>query len=140
MSNEASPIDNDEILYRRVPVSTEWYAGGVLLREAFAPRKDEHSGISVFRAKFKNVEEVAKGQSTKGYYVVSLLVADLRANGIEVEPRPEVLSGWDESHAELPQLNAANRKSNDVLTLTARLAQLGTRFPVQGPFKSDSSA
>jgi hypothetical protein len=140
VSNEVSPIDDDEILYRRVPVSTDWYAGGVLQGEAFSPRKDEASGISVFRAKFKSVEEVAKGQSAKGYYVVSLLAAELRANAIDVEPSPEVPSGWDESHAELPQLNAANRKSSEVLMLKERLAQLGTRIPVQGPFKPESPA
>ncbi len=106
MENQPIPIDDDEILFRRIPVSMGWYADGLLSGEAFEPRPDEYSGISVYRKRFRSLEEVAQGKSKHGYYVVSLRVSNLRYAGINVEPRPAVLEGWDDAHAELPQLNA----------------------------------
>jgi len=93
MADEPTPIEDDEILYRRIPVSKEWYDGKTVYAEAFEPRSNEHSGISLFRAKFRSLEEVAKGPAKQGYYVASLSVADLRRVGIIVEPRPETPDG-----------------------------------------------
>ncbi len=106
----------------------------MLYGEAFEPRKDEHSGISVFRQRFKTLDDVARGKSRKGYFVVSLRVSDLRARGIAVEPRPEVEDGWDDAHAELPGLNAANLKTDEAEELQSILAELGVILPVEGPF------
>ena len=86
MADEPIPIEDDEILYRRIPVSKDWYDGKTVYGEAFEPRPDEHSGLSLFRAKFRSLEEVAKGKAKKGYFVASLSVADLRRAGIVVEP------------------------------------------------------
>ncbi|NQV25669.1 MAG: hypothetical protein HQ518_15025 [Rhodopirellula sp.] len=138
MSNEPIPIEDDEILYRRIPVSREWYVNGELHPEAFGPRKDEHSGISVYRKRFKSLEDVAQGKSRKGYFVVSLRVSDLKTCGITVEPRPEVEDGWDDAHAELPGLNAANRKTDEAEELQAILAELGVILPVEGPFVAET--
>ncbi len=135
MANERIPIDDDEILYRRIPVSKEWYVDGVLYGESFGPRDDESSGISVYRKRFKTLTEVARGKSKQGYYVVSLRVSDLRQHGIEVAPRPEVDGGWDDAHAELPGLNSRNRKSDGAEELQAKLAKLGMLLPVEGPFR-----
>ncbi len=133
MANERVPIDDDEILYRRIPVSKEWFVDGVLYGESFGPRHDESSGISVYRKRFKSLTEVARGQSKQGYYVVSLRVSDLRQHGITVEPRPEVDGGWDDAHAELPGLNSGNRRSDSAEELQAKLATLGILLPVEGP-------
>jgi hypothetical protein len=140
MAKQPIPIDDDEILFRRIPVSMGWYANGLLSSEAFAPRRDEHSGISVYRKRFRSLEEVAQGKSKLGYYVVSLRVADLRKAGIEVVPQPVVPEGWDDAHAELPGLNTNNRRTNSAEALQSRLAELGLRLPVEGPFiaKADS--
>ncbi|MEQ9410943.1 MAG: hypothetical protein RIK87_24745 [Fuerstiella sp.] len=136
MPNAPVPIDDDEVLYRRIPVSCDWYEaeGGVLYPEAFAPRRDEHSGISVYRKRFKTLEEVARGRSKQGYYVVSLLASELRVRGLNVEPRPEVEDGWDDAHAEIPSLHAGIRKTNEADELQAILAELGMVIPVEGPF------
>ena len=140
MVNQPIPIDDDEILYRRIPVSMDWYVDGVLSGEAFEPRPDEHSGISVFRKRFRTLHQVALGKSKLGYYVVSLRVTDLCKAGIQVVPQPVVPEGWDSAHAELPGLNANNRRSDAAEALQSRLAEIGLRLPVEGPFvaKADS--
>lgn len=134
MSNDPIPIEDDEIVYCRIPVSRDWYVDGVLYGEAFEPRKEEHSGISVYRKRFKSLEDVAQGKSRKGYFVVSLRVSDLRAGGIAIEPRPDTEDGWDDAHAELPGLNAGNRKTDEAEEFQAILAELGVKLPVAGPF------
>lgn len=134
MGSEPTPIEDDEILYRRIPVSKQWFDGKTIYAEAFAPRSDEHSGLSLFRAKFRSLEEVAKGKSKKGYYVASLSVAELRRAGIAVEPRPDTLEGWDDAHVELPELTAANRQTNEAETLQVQLAEIALMRKVEGPF------
>lgn len=57
MSNEPIQIDDDEILYRRIPVSKEWYVDDVLYPEAFAPRKEDVTGLSLFRKHFTSLEK-----------------------------------------------------------------------------------
>ena len=140
MVNQPIPIDDDEILYRRIPVSMNWYVGGVLSGEAFEPRPDEHSGISVFRKRFRTIQEVALGKSKLGYYVVSLHATDLSKAGIQVVSQPVIPEGWDDAHAELLGLNANNRHTDAAEALQSRLAEIGLRLPVEGPFvaKADS--
>lgn len=127
------PIADDEILYRRIPASTGWYAEGVVSPEAFDPRKDEFTGISVYRKKHKSVEEVAKGKGKKGYYVASLRASDLREHGIEPVPSPILdADPPDPGHAELLCLTAENRLTDQALEHKLRLASLC--FEVEGPF------
>lgn len=83
------PIDDNEILYRRIPVSMGWYDKNGLSPEAFEPRGGETTGISISRRKYTSLEEAAKGPSKQGYHVAVLRAGDLRAQGIEVVPRPE---------------------------------------------------
>jgi len=128
------PIGDDEVLYRRIPVSTAWYADKVIYGDAFQPRKDEHTGISLFRDKFRTVEEVAKGKAKQGYYVASLRVSDLRRAGIIVEPRPDTPEGWDNAHVEIPGLNAGNRQTNEAEELQSQLAEIAMILPVAGKF------
>ena len=136
MANEPTPIEieDDEILYRRIPVSKRWYDGKTIYPEAFEPRPDEHSGISLFRARFRTLEEVAKGKAKQGYYVASLRVSDLLHVGIKVKPRPDTPDGWDEAHVEIPGLNSGNRQSNEAEELQSQLAEIAGRLKVEGPF------
>jgi hypothetical protein len=130
------PIDDDEFLYRRIPTSMTWYSPdtGVLLPEAFAPSKDRDlTGLSVARSKYKTVEEAAKGRPGKSYYVAILKAKDLKDRGIEALPRPQPN---DPGHAELPDLNAQNRKSNQTLELERVLVELTLK--VEGPFATPS--
>ncbi len=72
---ENDPIADDELLYRRVPVSKGWHDDAGLSPEAFDPRPNEESGISVYRANFITIEKAAQGKSKQGYWVAVLRAA-----------------------------------------------------------------
>lgn len=100
MEDDSEPIADDEVLYRRVPASMGWYSPEMGLDpRAFAPHKtNDATGLSISRKKHKTVEEAARGQPGKSYYVAILRAGDLRKQGIAVEPRS--LPG-DPGHAEM---------------------------------------
>lgn len=139
LSGGWEPVEDGEILYRRVPVSMKWYDPGgdpPLVSRAFRPRRDEFSGISLTRAKYCScISEAAGGPSKQGYFVALLNTSDLRHAGIEVVPKPLSESP---GHCELPQLNANDRDSARVIELCEILAEDLT-FDVQGPFLSGTS-
>lgn len=137
MESGSEPVDDDELLYRRIPESLGWYdrATGILSAEAFGPHKTrDATGLSLARAKYKSIEEAALGQPGKSYFVAVLRAGDLRQQGIEIVPRPDVGAGqWDPAHAELPDLNSEVRKADHTLEQQRILAeQLVLR--VEGPF------
>jgi hypothetical protein len=125
----SEPVADDELLYRRIPVSQGWYKEGRLSPEAFDPREGELTGISVYRDKYKSLQEVAKGKSRRGYYVAVLRAGDLRERGIEVVQRPKP---DDPGHAELPDLTCHNRLTTETLERKHHLTELCLR--VEGPF------
>jgi hypothetical protein len=133
VANGTEPISDDELLYRRVPVSQSWYNRDQtpsLSPEAFRPQQHDMTGLSVARAKYKTIEEAAQGQEGKFYYVAVLRAGDLRSSGIRVEPRPRK---GDLGHAELPDMTYDNRHSDQVVERKTVLAhQLCLR--VEGPF------
>lgn len=131
------PIDDDEILYRRVPAAAapQRYDPdtGELTDQAFAPHRTEDvTGISLVREKFKNAEQAARGRAGKSYYVAALRAGDIRCAGMSVEPRPHLSCGIDPAHAELPDLNSGNRKDDATLERQRVLVRLCLR--VLGPF------
>ena len=130
--NGSEPVADDEILYRRIPVSRGYYSEGLLSPEAFHPRKDEQTGISVYRAKYKSVKDAARGKSSKGYYVAVLRAGDIRKHDMNVAARP--LPG-DPGHAELPELTGDNRRTDETYMRKRRLTTLCLR--VEGPFKPE---
>ncbi|HZZ41782.1 MAG TPA: hypothetical protein VFE58_02495 [Tepidisphaeraceae bacterium] len=138
------PLSDDELIYRRIPVSQNWYNPNLsppLSPKAFNPTERDVTGLSISRASLKTIEEAAKGQPGKSYYVAILRVADLRSAGIRVEPKPldrGVLGPdhpGDESHAELPDLTYQNRKEPRVEELKLALAQR-LCIEVNGPYHS----
>jgi hypothetical protein len=133
------PIADDELLYRRIPVSQHWYdpiADPKPLPQAFRPRTDDVTGLSVDRGKpYNTPEEAAQGPSKAGYYVACLRVGDLRAHGIDVVPRP--VAGI-KGHAEIINLTAANRDSNEGRRLMELLAER-LCLRVEGPFHTHQS-
>ena len=131
----ADPIDDDELIYRRVPESQGWYdaSNQTLQPLSFHPhRQHDTTGISVSRARFKSLEEAARGQPGKTYYVAVLRVGELRHNGIRVvsAPLPD-----DPGHAEFPDLNASNRRSDRTQELERILVTLTKE--VVGPFRTE---
>jgi hypothetical protein len=128
--NGTERVTDNELLYRRIPVSKGWYNSETgLSPEAFDPRDDETTGISVSRDKYKSLKEAAKGKSKKGYYVAVLRAGDLSKHGIDVVPRP---APDDPGHAELPGLTCDNRLTTDGLERKLGLSKLCIR--VEGPF------
>lgn len=130
----SEPIDDDEIVFRLIPKSQDWYEAETndISPKAFRPhRKIDTTGLSVRRAKYCTAEQAAqKGRPGKWYYVASMSVGELRKAGIEIVPRPEKN---DAGHAELPGLRTDNRKETDEtqLRLADKLCQ-----SVVGPFKA----
>lgn len=122
-------IDDEEHLYRRIPVSTDWYdpAAETLSPKAFNPREEDKTGLSLTRAKFLSVEDAARGMSKKGYYVAVLRAGDLRKCGIVV------VQQGDLSHAELPGMTFDTRESNQVIQWQQQLSDELT-LEVKGPF------
>jgi hypothetical protein len=136
VEDSTDPIDDEELLYRRVPASTGWYSPEAgLSPQAFAPHKTlDATGLSVYRGKYKSVEDVARGRPGRSYYVAVLRAGDLRAKGIEVVPRP---APGDPGHAELCQLHSRNRKTAETLERQRILAAVCLR--VEGPFETNES-
>ena len=127
--DETDPVDDEELLFRRIPASMRWYTEGELSPEAFDPRTNETTGISFYRAKFKSLQQAAKGKSKGGYYVAVLRAGDLRNHGIRVVPRTAL---GDPGHAELPDLTCQNRLTPEASERKLRMAELCLR--IEGPF------
>ena len=129
----SEPIEDDEIVFRRIPVSQNWYDPSLanrLYHAAFKPRRDEHTGISLLRAKYNTLEEAAKGPAKQGYFVGVLRVCDLRSAGIEIVPNPQPgLPG----HCEIPSLRSDNRKDDGAIEQMSVLANHLTQN-VEGPY------
>jgi len=138
--NGTEPVEDDELLFRRIPASQNWYQPSALhplSPAAFGPHKDRDSrGISVWRAKYRTIDEAARGQPGKAYYVAILRAGRLREAGVEVLPDVED-SG--PGHCVLPQLNAAQRRSDEVAQLKWLLAESLVES-VAGPFETPGDA
>lgn len=138
MSEAAEPIGADELLYRRIPVSANWYDPTVtppLSSQAYRPRENDLTGISLYRAKGTTPEAIAaRGRPGKTFYVAALRYADLQNAKIEVVDSNDPN---DPGHVELPALNAENRRSNEALEISVKLVSL-TR-DVFGPFPGGGS-
>jgi len=135
-------IGDDEFLYRKVPVSQEWYnpVKKELKPKALNPRPIDTEGISLDRAKsrshpeFRSIEQAAKGPSAKGYYVVIFRVGDLRSQGFTVEADP---LKENPGHTLLKDLTYENRKDPQSREKMLQLAhQLVVR--VEGPFHAEA--
>ena len=140
MDDKIESIADEELLYRRVPISTGWYnpENESLSPEAFAPHKtNDITGLSVTREKYKSIEEAAQGRPGKSYYVAVLRAGDLRKSGITVASLPDVPDGYDPGHAEIPGLNADNRKEDKTLERKLLLVELCLR--VEGPFPTTAA-
>ena len=132
MGDGTEPIDDDELLYRRVPlVHFNQSNDPKPTPEAFRPHPNDTTGLSVSRARYKSVEQVAQNSRNKRYYVAVLRAGDLRANGIAVEPRPKPPD--DSGHAELPGLTYDHRKDDCVEEWKVLLAER-LCLRVEGPF------
>lgn len=134
MDEGYEPVADEETIYRRVPASMTWYDPSTkeLNPEAFGPRRDDDSGISVSRAKYATIEQAARGFPGKAYFVAILNAGAIRQAGLAIEPKPDIPTGFDPAHAEIPDLNASNRKSDPTLERQRLLVELC--LDVVGPY------
>lgn len=133
MPVELIPIRDDELLYRTISVKSGHFADGSLSPQAFHPNSRDESGISLFRAEYREIQETV-GPSSDGYFVAVLQAGEMRARGIIVEPKPDLGDGViDISHAELPQINRAAKKSDAVAELKEVLVELAMGRSIEGP-------
>lgn len=133
MGDGREPIEDDELLYRRVPEHPPFYDPATDPKptpQAFRPHRKDTAGLSVYRAKYKTPEQVAVNPRGKRYYVAVLRAGDLRDGGIEVVPRPE---SEDPGHAVLPQLTYENRQTDAAEEAAVLLAEK-LCLEVKGPF------
>ena len=133
MNPGEEPIEDDEILYRRVPAV--WCDGDSVDEEAFLPhRKNDQDGLSLTRAQFKSIEEAAKPPTLrpgKIYYVARLRASALHEADLSIEPKP---LEFDQGHCVLPDLRSENRNSDESRRV-ARVLVLGlTSEDIEGPF------
>ena len=129
--SEQSLLADDEVVYRRIPVSTRWHVpGGPVLPQAFRPRDDDVTGLSLVRAEpFNTPEQAGAGKSKQGYYVAALRVRDIRCNKMDVVPRP--IPGVN-GHVEISDLTLDQRDTPEGIGFANVLASLC--FHVHGPF------
>ena len=132
MADGIEPIGDDELLYRRVPLPYFDESNDPKpTPQAFQPRRDDTTGLSVSRAKYKSIEQVAQNSRGKQYYVAVLRAGDLRAHGISVEPKPKPPD--DLGHAELSGLTYDHRKDDSAEEWKVLLAEK-LCLRVEGPF------
>lgn len=58
------PIADDEVLYRRIPVSQNWFDPQIDSQpspQAFHPTSRDATGLSLYRAKYTTLEAAARG-------------------------------------------------------------------------------
>ena len=111
MGDGTEPVEDEELLYRRIPLQPQWYdpATGWPTPLAFNPRRDDLTGLSFCRAKYTTPIEAARNDRDKQYYIAVLRAGDLREHGLDVVPKP--LSN-DPGHCEMPVLNYQERKTD----------------------------
>lgn len=131
----SEPIDDDEILYRRLLGEHLTPTFGVS-PQAFVPSKRDTTGMSFFREKYMTAEAVVEqtGQKGKKYFIAVIRAGDLRHHDIDVVPRP---SNTSSGHCEIPSMTCGTRESDECFAISLRLANL-VQYPILGPFSKPS--
>ncbi len=135
--DEQQPVDQSEVVYRRIPRVFFQAALPVLFRiAAFRPTANDTTGLSVFRAGFLRPEDTLANvapATRNDYYVVSLAVADLRALGLTVVPEADPQG--PPGHAVIPELSwpAYQADKNRLKVVLVELARLASAAIVHQP-------
>lgn len=130
----SEPITDDEIVFRRVSEVSGYYkpeSDRPVSWVAFRPNRNDHTGLSVWREKYKSAEEAASHQARPGtrYYVLALNVGRLRSIGVEVLP---TVDEGGTGHASLCNLNTTAEKNSVREFANAIAGSLIER--IHGPF------
>ncbi len=131
MSDGFDLIDADEMVYRRALVT--WYdpVTKVLSPEAFKPTRDDSDGLSLWRAKYVRMEDVARGRQPE-YYVAALKASEIIALGMHLEQDDPRRSGTP-GHCVIVELTYERRKEQRPLEWRVELSK---KAMVMGPFRN----
>lgn len=133
MEGAIEPVGDEEIVYRRIPTKPEYFDPIVSPTPtplAFRPREQDTTGLSVYRANYVSPQQVATNSRGAKFFVASLRVCDLRANGIDVVARPKP----DEpGHAEISSLTYLERNTDSAREMQQLLAEK-LWFKIEGPY------
>jgi len=135
MGPGSEPVKDDEVLYRRIPDSIEWYDPSVSPHpssKAFRPKRHDPTGISLYRARHVCPERIGGRSSQKPYYVAVVRAGDLRAHGMCLLATPGDANG-PPGHVEVTNLRYGNRREDRQEEWQALLADPLCR-EVLGPF------
>lgn len=117
MGHDAEVIADDELIYRRIPVSQGWYdpeSKSPPSPKAFRPHRNDKDGLSVTRAKFRTASKVAQNTRGRKFFVATLRVGGLREHGLDVVAEP--VKG-NPGHAIILGLRYDNRRQTEDLQL-----------------------
>lgn len=140
--SEFHEIGDDELLYRKISVKSEWYdpTRQEIKPDAFKPWPRDTGGISFDRARseqdpdFRTIEEAARGPSVKGYYVAVCRAGDLRTGGLTIVADPLDNNPGHTLLRDLTYSNCKEPSSREKMALLAhRLVERE-----EGPFSSGS--
>jgi len=135
MTQGWEPVADDELLFRRIPLSQENCFSPAESDKpskfAFRPRHYDSDGLSLTRAKYSIPEQEAGRAKKKGCFIAVLRAGDLRQHGIAIEakPLPDNIG-----HVVLPGIRYDNRREPEVEAMQVLLAQK-LCVEVLGPFK-----
>ncbi len=137
MDQGSEAVEDHETLFRRIPVACGFYDPLLDAKPspiAFRPTQQDRTGLSIYREKYKSIEQVGCGRAGKKYFVAVLNAGDLRQLGMDVVPRP--LEN-DPGHCEIADLTYANRKGMPYAEWQALLAEK-LCIRIEGPYPQDS--
>lgn len=138
MASGQEPIEDSEVLYRRIPATVGYYQQGQNPSPlSFRPGPADLAGLSLYRRKYASAEHVAAMGLGKSYYVAVLEAGSLREQGLHLVPKPDPVSL---GHAEIADLTFANRRDDRSEGIQVLLAQRLCRevlgpFPGKGPME-----
>lgn len=116
MSDDVPPIDPDEFLLRRIPITGGYFdpkKSPPVQPGAFRPNSGDTDGISIYRERLISAFElVTKTKRPPGSTMVARFRAsDLQAIGVALEPKQE--QGDLPGHVVIPEVNHADYASRD---------------------------
>lgn len=137
MGDEIEPISDDELLYRRIPESSNpqlYHKDSGLSPKAFRPNRNDTTGLSIYRAKDYNnspKRAASTGRAGKKYYIAILRAFDIK-QFCTIKP---TLEPQNPGHAELLELRYDNARDENSTTLQIKLRDLC--ICVEGPFDGE---
>lgn len=137
MLEGVDPISDDELVYRRFPADKMPASATKPSPKAFEPSKNDN-GLSVFRAKYHRPDECAPRLGVQDWYLAEIVVADIRAAGMTIVPKPEYEPPFRAGHAEIISLNGNTKKEKPSQEWQNLLAEKLCRR-ILGPFSNRCS-